>query len=310
MRTAGAKSGRAARVLATAGIVAGAAAVLPAIASGAADTASGTVIATTAGQFKTMLVVASGKYAGYSLYMITSDTASSFGCTATVVKTLPGGPGSCTGPSSDKHAEWPALTTTGAPVAGTGVSGALLGAVSRPGIGDQVTYAGHPLYLFDSGPGQVTGEGWDEPTLPPWHGLWSLLSPSGAPLSWAAALTTTTIKGTKVLAATMLTGAGWEPFPLYSFSTDVAAKSACTGACATAWPPLLTSGHAGSTGAVRASAIGDLMRADGTTQVTYRGHALYLFANESIAPTATGFAAAGDGNGVKAFGGVFRLVSP
>jgi hypothetical protein len=50
---------------------------------------------------------------------------------------------------------------------GPGVSQGLLGRVYRKGIGWQVTYAGHPLYLFDDAPGAVTGEGWNEPGLPP-----------------------------------------------------------------------------------------------------------------------------------------------
>jgi predicted lipoprotein with Yx(FWY)xxD motif len=73
----------------------------------------------------------------------------------------------------------PAITTNGKPIAGPGVSRALLGRVYRKGVGWQVTYAGHPLYLFDQGPGQVTGEGWFEPGLPPWHGIWWLMSPGG-----------------------------------------------------------------------------------------------------------------------------------
>jgi hypothetical protein len=54
------------------------------------------------------------------------------------------------------------------------VSQRLLGRVKRS-FGEQVTYAGHPLYLFDTMAGAVTGEGWDEPGLPPWHGVWSLM---------------------------------------------------------------------------------------------------------------------------------------
>ena len=104
---------------------------LPASATGKSTT--GTVITTTQGPFGTMLVVGSGKYAGYTVYALTSDQPGSYGCSSTIIKTLPGGPGSCTGPSNDQKAEWPAVTTTGAPVAGPGVSSSLLGAVSRPG---------------------------------------------------------------------------------------------------------------------------------------------------------------------------------
>jgi predicted lipoprotein with Yx(FWY)xxD motif len=54
---------------------------------------------------------------------------------------------------------WPPVTTTGAPTAGAGVSAAMLKTTKGPG-GEQVLYAGHPLYTYvgDSGPGQTNGE--------------------------------------------------------------------------------------------------------------------------------------------------------
>jgi len=44
------------------------------------------------------------------------------------------------------------MFTKGKPVAGRGVKASLLGEVFRKGVGEQVTYAGHPLYLFDPAP--------------------------------------------------------------------------------------------------------------------------------------------------------------
>lgn len=54
-------------------------------------------------------------------------------------------------------AVWPALTTSGSPVAGPGVKASLLGTISIKGGQKQVTYAGHPLYMFvsDDGPGST-----------------------------------------------------------------------------------------------------------------------------------------------------------
>jgi predicted lipoprotein with Yx(FWY)xxD motif len=254
-----------------------------------------------------MLVVGSGKYAGYSLYLLTSDQPSGSVCTA-VVKRLPGGPGSCTGPSSDPKAEWPAITTDGPPVAGAGVSQSLLGVLKRAGIGEQVTYAGRPLYLFDQGPGQVTGEGWDEPSLPPWHGVWWLVSPSGAALAWPGTLTTTDIAGKAVLATMMLTGIGWEPFPVYSYSKDGPSSSACTGSCAAAWPPVLTKGRVALEGTLASANVGAIERADGTEQVTYKGKPLYLYGSEGIAPQGMTYVATGSGNGAEAGGGTFHLI--
>ena len=95
----------------------------------------------------------------------------------------------------------------------------LLGMVFRSDLGtNQVTYAGHPLYLFDMSAGQITGEGWDEPGLPPWHGLWYLVSPKGTPVPWAGMLTTAPSADETVLAAQMETVAGWNAFPVYRYT--------------------------------------------------------------------------------------------
>jgi predicted lipoprotein with Yx(FWY)xxD motif len=276
----------------------------------AAAKPTGTMITTTTGPFGTMLIVGSGKYAGYTVYLFTGDGPNDYACSATIVKSLPQGPGSCTGPSSDQKAEWPALTTVGAAVAGPGVSPSLLGSVDRTGIGDQVTYAGHPLYLFDQTPGALTGEGWDEPTLPPWHGLWWVVSPSGTPLAWPETLTTTQVGAKTVLAAAMLTGIGWKDFPVYSYTKDTATASNCTGPCAIGWPPLLTNGSPAIEGGAAAADVGKLKLSDGTTQLTYKGKPLYLFAYEGIARQGMQIVVTGSGNGAKVGGGVFDLVTP
>jgi predicted lipoprotein with Yx(FWY)xxD motif len=58
---------------------------------------------------------------------------------------------------------WPPVTTTGAPTAGAGVAAAKLGTTKRSG-GEQVLYAGHPLYTYvgDGSPGQTTGQDLDQ----------------------------------------------------------------------------------------------------------------------------------------------------
>jgi len=273
-------------------------------------TTGGTEIIVTDTAFGPALAVGSGPYKDYTLYYITSDHGSSFGCTAGVTST-PFGPLTCTGPSNDKHAEWPAITTTGRPVAGPGVSQALLGRVYRKGVGYQVTYAGHPLYLFDQSAGSVTGEGWFEPGVPPWYGIWWLMSPAGEPVPWAGTLTTATIGGHKVLAESYQTGAGWINFPLYTFSGDTAGeRAACSAsaACARAWPPVLTEGAPGWTGG-STPVLGSIGLPGGLTQVTWNGQPLYLFSHEEAMPLPNGAAApVGNGNGVKAFGGTFSLV--
>lgn len=70
---------------------------------------------------------------------------------------------------------------------------------------------------------------------------------------------------------------------LYYFQKDQkgSGKSKCAGACASAWPPLTTSGEAEAMGGVNAAMLGTIERSDGTTQVTYAGWPLYTFVEDN-----------------------------
>ena len=96
--------------------------VTPAMASTARPAApSGTKIIVADTAFGSSLAVGSGPYKNYTLYFISSDHDHSYGCTPKVIPLPFGPPGfTCTGPSNDKNAEWPAITTNGAPVAEAG----------------------------------------------------------------------------------------------------------------------------------------------------------------------------------------------
>jgi predicted lipoprotein with Yx(FWY)xxD motif len=275
----------------------------------ASAAAKGTTISTRTGAYGTMLEVGSGQYTGYSVYMITSDQPPTYGCTTKSIS-LFGMPIACTGPSNDQKAEWPAVTTTSAPIAGPGVSQKLLGIVHRAGIGDQVTYAGHPLYLFETSPDSITGEGYDEPGIPPWSGLWYLVSPSGEPLAWPGTLTTMTMNNKTILGALELTLAGWEVFPVYSYSSDTSSASNCTGSCGVAWPPMLTSGSPALMNALSASKVGTIKDSDGELQLTYGGKPLYFYSKEGVTKGPNGFETLGSGNGLKAGTGTFSFVTP
>ena len=89
---------------------------------------------------------------------------------------------------------------------------------------------------------------------------------------------------------------------LYLFQADTGTTSTCNGACAVAWPPDTTTGTPKSND-VTASLVSTSMRTDHATQVTYKGHPLYYFADDSKP---------GDinGQGVTAFGGKWYVVSP
>jgi predicted lipoprotein with Yx(FWY)xxD motif len=64
---------------------------------------------------------------------------------------------------------------------------------------------------------------------------------------------------------------------LYLFEKDKRGMSACSGACASYWPPLITHGKAKALGGARKSLLGTIKRANGARQVTYAGHPLYTY---------------------------------
>jgi predicted lipoprotein with Yx(FWY)xxD motif len=300
--------GAAATALVAASALASAAAAAPhpaATTMAATTTPAAATVGIMDGPYGPMLVAGSGPSPGTALYMITSDYGSALGCT-TAKQEVAGSPYECTGPETGKS-EWPAYTTNGTPQAGPGVKQSLLGEIARPGIGEQVTYDGHPLYLFDQIPGLPTGEAWDEPGLPADHGTWYLVSPSGNPMGWEGMLTTATVKGRAVLAELMLDGGGWVPFPVYSYSGG----TACTGACAIQFNPVYAIGSPGLAPGLPSGHAGLVTRPDGTEQRTWYGKALYLYANETIQPSGSGLILGGNGNGVRVPGeGSFSLVSP
>lgn len=68
---------------------------------------------------------------------------------------------------------------------------------------------------------------------------------------------------------------------LYLFEKDRKGMSACTGQCASFWPPLITKGKPRATGGLKASLLGTTKRADGRLQVTYNHHPLYTFTEDT-----------------------------
>lgn len=64
---------------------------------------------------------------------------------------------------------------------------------------------------------------------------------------------------------------------LYLFTKDTPNTSNCYEKCATAWPPLLTSGDPVAAEGVDEALLGTTSRTDGTTQVTYNGWPLYYY---------------------------------
>ena len=94
---------------------------------------------------------------GRTLYLFEADTAGRSNCH-----------GACA-------SAWPPYLSSGAPEAGTGVTGGLLGTIPGDG-GTQVTYHGHPLYHYvgDSQPGDTAGQGLDQ-----FGAKWYVVAPGG-----------------------------------------------------------------------------------------------------------------------------------
>jgi predicted lipoprotein with Yx(FWY)xxD motif len=89
---------------------------------------------------------------------------------------------------------------------------------------------------------------------------------------------------------------------LYAFSKDTSEASACEGACAKAWPPLLVEeGEPEPSNGASAARLGTITRGDGTHQVTYAGHPLYTYSGDDQPGQAKG-------NGVSAFGGTWTAL--
>jgi predicted lipoprotein with Yx(FWY)xxD motif len=90
---------------------------------------------------------------------------------------------------------------------------------------------------------------------------------------------------------------------LYLFGKDRNGKSACSGQCATFWPPLIANGKPRVAGGAKASLIGTIKRADGRRQVTYNHHPLYTFVKDTKKGQT-------HGEGFSAFGAKWYAVSP
>jgi predicted lipoprotein with Yx(FWY)xxD motif len=75
---------------------------------------------------------------------------------------------------------------------------------------------------------------------------------------------------------------------LYLYTKDTPNTTTCYGKCASAWPPLLTTGNAVAGDGVDTGKFGTTARTDGTTQVTYNGWPLYYYAKDKQPGDVTG----------------------
>ena len=68
---------------------------------------------------------------------------------------------------------------------------------------------------------------------------------------------------------------------LYLFEKDTSGTNTCDAACASAWPPLAVTGSPTPGGGVDETKLATVSRPDGSLQVTYNGHPLYLFSGDT-----------------------------
>ena len=122
---------------------------------------------------------------------------------------------------------------------------------------------------------------------------------AGAPATDASGVASVGLASSK-LGKILVDGAGRT---LYLWEADTGKASTCDGACASAWPPLTTTGKPMAGPGVSASKLGTIERSDGTSEVTYNGHPLYRFSGDS-APGQT------NGQGSNGFGAAWYVLAP
>ena len=134
-------------------------------------------------------------------------------------------------------------------------------------------------------------------------------APASTASTTAAAATTTGGSGAGVTVLVKhvklgtLLAAGPQMMTVYLFEGDKGGSSACSGACAQAWPPVTTTAAATAGAGASASMLATITRSDGTKQVTYNGHPLYYFIQDKAPADTTG-------QGAKAFGADWYVLLP
>ncbi|HEY3311643.1 MAG TPA: hypothetical protein VGK00_08395 [Anaerolineales bacterium] len=225
---------------------------------------------------------------GMSLYLYTKDTPNTSNC-------------------YEKCATaWPPLLTSGKPAGGTGVDASKFGTTKRKDGTDQVTYNGWPLYYFakDKKPGDILGQDVGK--------VWYLIAPSGSQIGGAEMPAATAAPAAAAVSgpANVMVGKNDtlgsflvddKGMTLYLFTKDTEPNTTtCYDKCATAWPPLLTSGAPVAGDGIDASKFGTATRKDGTTQVNYNGRPLYYYIKDTKPGDTTG----------QGVGSVWYVISP
>ncbi len=88
----------------------------------------------------------------------------------------------------------------------------------------------------------------------------------------------------------------------YLFAKEKSKRSQCYGACAEAWPPVLTKGRPAAGKGARKGLLGTTKRRDGKLQVTYAGRPMYYYESDSPGEVKC--------QNVNEFGGLWLVVKP
>jgi predicted lipoprotein with Yx(FWY)xxD motif len=188
---------------------------------------------------------------------------------------------------------WPPALVSGSNLGLTGITTSLVGTITRADGSKQLTIGGHPLYRYamDKAPGETNGQGVGQ--------TWFAVTPSGTQAGEVPTGATLSVAHSETV-GTIVTDA--DGFTLYRFDHDSAHPSAstCTGMCATTWPPAVITSSTVTLSGVDKSAVGSILRPDGTRQLTVGGWPVYEYSKDT---------AQGDVNG-QGVGGVWAAVTP
>ena len=113
------------------------------------------------------------------------------------------------------------------------------------------------------------------------------------------------MRGTEIVIADSQFGSvlfGPKEQAIYLFDKESSDASRCYGACADAWPPVLTRGEPRAGEGVEGKLLGTTRRDDGSMQVTYSGHPLYYYVDDPPGEVLC--------HGVEEFGGLWLVVDP
>ena len=107
----------------------------------------------------------------------------------------------------------------------------------------------------------------------------STSSSGGTTPSTSAAIIKTTSATVNGKSVTILTNA--QGMTLYYFKPDTATKSACTGSCASNWPPLVFTGSGSPASATALPGTLSVVTDTHGQQLEYNGHLLYRFSGDT-----------------------------